>query len=108
MNYAATKNSILIEVLTESGRAALGARIEIVTGEKRQLDEVRSGGYHISHSDFRVHFGIGEIEELDINILWPKGHRTTYSGVQANSWVTISEGDKKIQIKKKFTRSVKK
>ena len=107
-NYAATKNSILIEVLTKSGRAALGATVEIVTDEKRQLDEVRSGGYHISHSDFRVHFGLGEIEELDINILWPKGHRTTYRGVPANSWVTISEGNKEIQITKKFTRPVKK
>ena len=107
-NYAVTKNSILIEVLTESGRAALGATVEIVTDGKRQLDEVRSGGYHISHSDFRVHFGLGDIEELDINITWPKGNRTTYRGVEANSWVTISEDDKEIQTRKKFTRSMKK
>ena len=42
------------------------ARIAVLAGELKQIDEVRSGGYHISQSDFRVHFGLGENARADI------------------------------------------
>ena len=104
-NYAPVGNSILVEALMESGRAALGAKIDVTTGDRTQSDEVRSGGYHISHSDFRVHFGLGSEEIVDIAIRWPDGEKSSYSGVPANTWVVITEAGGKPKIKQKFTRS---
>ncbi len=103
-NFATTGNSILVEALMESGRAALGAKIDVTAGDRTQSDEVRSGGYHISHSDFRVHFGLGDAEIVDIAIRWPDGEKSSFSGVPANTWVVITEADEKPEIKQKFTR----
>ena len=103
-NYAPTGNSILVEVLMKSGRAALGAKIDVSAGDRTQTDEVRSGGYHISHSDFRVHFGLGDAEKVDITIRWPDGEESSYSGVAANAWVVITEGDEQPTVKEKFAK----
>ena len=103
-NYAPAGNSILVEALMESGRAALGAKIDVTAGDRTQSDEVRSGGYHISHSDFRVHFGLGDAEKVDIAVRWPDGEKSSYCGVAANTWVVITEGDAKPTVKAKFTK----
>jgi hypothetical protein len=67
-------------VVTASGRDALGARITVTTGKRKQIDEVRSGGYHISQGDFRVHFGLGQATKADVGIRWPQGPSKTFKG----------------------------
>ena len=104
-NYAPAGNSILVEALMESGRAAVGAKIDVTAGGRTQIDEVRSGGYHISHSDFRVHFGLGSEENSGHCHSLADGEKSSYSGVPANTWVVITEADGKPKIKQKFTRS---
>ena len=56
------------------------------------MDEVRSGGYHISQSDFRVHFGLGGASKLDIEIRWPGGDKDSYRDLDANRWIVIRRG----------------
>ena len=68
--------------------------IDAVTAE-RQIDEVRSGGYHISQGDFRVHFGLGHATKADLTIRWPDGpvgNVETIPGVNANQWIVVREG----------------
>ena len=103
-NYAPAGNAILIEALMKSGRAALGAKIDVTADGRTQSDEVRSGGYHISHSDFRVHFGLGKAKQVDLAIRWPDGERISYGEVAANTWVVIAEGDKKPRVRQRFTK----
>ena len=41
----------------ESNRSAIGARVQLVTADGVQVQEVRGGGSYYSQSDFRLHFG---------------------------------------------------
>ena len=91
-NFGPRGNSVLVEALTKSGRAAVGARIIVTVGDRAQMDEVRSGGYHISQSDFRVHFGLAAASKLDIEIRWPDGKKDSYRDLDANRWIVIRQG----------------
>jgi hypothetical protein len=53
---------------------------------------VRSGGYHISQGDFRVHFGLGKAAQADVAIQWLDGKTETFSAVAANQRIVIRQG----------------
>jgi hypothetical protein len=84
--------ALLVQALTAEGRDAIGARIRVTTGEQTQIDEVRSGGYHISQSDLRVHFGLGSATAADVEIRWPDGRTSRFEGVDAGYWVVFQQG----------------
>lgn len=76
-----------------SNRSAIGARVEIRCGFRRQIDEVRSGGSYISQSDLRLHFGLGEARQVDeASIRWPSGARDTLHALAPNRLYVIEEG----------------
>jgi len=100
-----TGNSLLIRALT-SGRDAIGARITVTSGGRKQIDEVRSGGSFISQSDFRVHFGLGKATAADLSVRWLDGKNENFNGVAAGQIVTIEEG-KGITRKQPFTSAKK-
>jgi enediyne biosynthesis protein E4 len=80
---------------TKSNRDAIGARVEIESGGRTQVGEVRSGGSYLSHNDMRLHFGLGLAKRVDrIRVRWPNGDTEMRSGVDAGKYVTIREGDK--------------
>src|SRR5688572_9125001 len=57
---------------TRSNRNAIGARVELEAGGRKQIAEVRSGGNYISHDDMRVHFGLGDTQRVDrVRVRWP-------------------------------------
>ena len=91
-NYGPRGNSLLIRAMTATGRDAVGARVTVSAGGRKQIDEVRSGGYHISQGDFRAHFGLGKETKADVTIRWPQGKIETYPGVAANQWIVAQEG----------------
>jgi hypothetical protein len=80
---------------TRSNRNAIGARVEIEVGGRRQVSEVRSGGNYISHDDMRIHFGLGEAQRVDrVRVRWPNGNTEELGSFEAGRWVTIREGGK--------------
>jgi len=91
-NFGPRGNALLIRALTASGRDAIGARITVTSGQRKQIDEVRSGGYHISQGDFRVHFGLGSINKVDVTVRWPQGAIETFKDVAANQLIVAREG----------------
>jgi enediyne biosynthesis protein E4 len=92
-NFGEKGNSMEVQAITASGRDAIGARIAVTAGGRTQIDEVRSGGYHISQGDFRVHFGLGKQAKADVAVRWPQGRTETITGVSANEWIVIREGN---------------
>ncbi len=59
-----------------ANRFAIGARVEIEAGGRRQQGEVRSGGSFLSQSDLRLHFGLGTHEgPVTVDVHWPDGKR---------------------------------
>ena len=77
----------------ESNRDGIGARVTLVAGRLRQMDEVRSGGSFISHNDLRLHFGIGDAARVDrAEVLWPSGRFEAFEDLKANQVVVLQEG----------------
>jgi len=91
-NFGPKGNALLVRAVTASGRDAIGARLTLTAGGRKQVDEVRSGGFHISQGDFRVHFGLGRATKADLTIRWPQGKVETVTGADANQWIVIREG----------------
>ena len=91
-NFGPHGNALLVRAVTASGRDAIGARLTLIAGGRRQIDEVRSGGYHVSQGDFRVHFGLGHATKADLTIRWPQGAVQEIRDIEANQWITVSEG----------------
>ncbi len=59
---------------TRSNRDAYGARVEILAGGLKQVDEVRANSSYLSASDSRLHFGLGTAARVDqLVIHWPSG-----------------------------------
>ncbi len=79
----------------KSNRNAVGARVSVKTGTLVQIDEVRAGDSYISHSDWRLHFGLGKASVVDeIEVKWPGGKTEKLTKVAADRVITITEGEK--------------
>ena len=77
---------------TVSNRDAIGARATVTTDSLKQIREVKSGGSYLSHSDFRLHFGLGDATTIDeLKIRWPTGRTQTLTRVKADQILTIEE-----------------
>jgi hypothetical protein len=60
-----------------------------------QVDEVRSGDSYLSHSDWRLHFGLASATGVDeIIIRWPNGAVDNLSKIRADQVVRLVEGRK--------------
>ncbi len=78
----------------KSNRSAIGARVTVTAGARRQVQEVRSGSTFLSQSDLRLHFGLADSETVSkIEIEWPYANlRETLADVPADRFITITEG----------------
>jgi ASPIC and UnbV/FG-GAP-like repeat len=79
---------------TRSNRDAVGARVEVEAGGRRQLREVSAGDGYASQSALRLHFGLGEAATADlVTVRWPASGRVErFAGVAADRIVALTEG----------------
>jgi hypothetical protein len=64
-------------------RAAIGARVEVVSGGRIQVQEVRSGSSYCSQSELPLTFGLGSAHSAEtIRIRWPGGKTETWSNLE--------------------------
>jgi hypothetical protein len=85
-------NALSVRVITASKSDAIGARVTLTAGGRKQMDEVRSGGSYISQSDFRLHFGLGKAITADLVVRWVDGKTESLPAVTAGQMVTVQEG----------------
>ncbi|MBL8188602.1 MAG: CRTAC1 family protein, partial [Acidobacteria bacterium] len=77
----------------KSNRNAVGAKVKLTAGSLTQIDEVRSGDSYLSHSDWRLHFGLGQARTVEhVEIQWPSGSVEKLKGLPINQTLTITEG----------------
>ena len=76
---------------TRSNRSAIGARVFVTAGGRRQRQDVLSQSSFYSQSDLRLHFGMGAAKEADVEIRWPSGAIQQVRGVRAGQVVTVRE-----------------
>lgn len=88
-----TGNWIKIE-LQESGAnpSAVGATIQVKTGNLTQTRKVEIGGGHASGQTGFIHVGLGVAERAAIRIKWPNGDWSTSIRAFANNHVVIKKG----------------
>ena len=75
-----------------SNRSAIGARVTAHYGGKIQAQEVMSQSSFYSANDLRLHFGLGDVNKVDLDIRWPNGKLEKIANLDANRLFTIREG----------------
>jgi enediyne biosynthesis protein E4 len=56
-----------------------------------QAQEVLAQSSFLSVSDPRLHFGLGDVNVVDLEVRWPDGSRRSFAKISANQLVTINE-----------------
>src|SRR5690606_13075661 len=91
-NTAARRNN-WIRILLEGRDINLlgfGALVEVESGGIRQFQHAGSGGSYLSAGDARLHFGVGQAEQIErIVVHWPGGLPQVVEGVAVNQEVRI-------------------
>ena len=78
---------------TASNRSAIGALVRVQAGPLRLMRQVTGGSSGHSQNSLVVHFGLGRVEVVDrVEILWPSGARTSWSGQESDRLVEVVEG----------------
>jgi enediyne biosynthesis protein E4 len=76
----------------KSNRSAVGARVLVHYGSETQAQAVLSQSSFLSCNDPRLHFGLGTIRTVDIDVFWPSGLHESFKQLAANQLVTLKEG----------------
>jgi hypothetical protein len=78
---------------TIANRNAVGTKVKLTAGGLTQIDEVHSGDSYLSHSDWALHFGLGDSKFVDeIAIDWPDGKVEKLRGLPSDQVLAIIEG----------------
>ncbi len=73
--------------------SALGAKVEIHTGNRTQLRINQWATSYLSSHDPRIHFGLGKYRNIDTLIIhWPDGSCDEYREIPADQYITIHQG----------------
>lgn len=72
--------------------AAVGARVDLEAGGRKQVREVRTGTSYLSQNALTLHFGMGAAEKADrLTIRWPDGKVQVLTGVAQGRRVVVVE-----------------
>ncbi|HEX7736244.1 MAG TPA: CRTAC1 family protein [Ktedonobacteraceae bacterium] len=76
-----------------SNRDAIGTRVTLSAGNRRQVKWVDPGNGFASQSDRRLVFGLGKLTQIDnLEIRWPDGRIEQLNGLALNQYHTLKEG----------------
>ena len=72
--------------------AAIGAWIEVEHGDTVMRREITSGGGHASGQLGWWHFGLGDMTEARVRVIWPDGTEGLWERLPADQFYTLSPG----------------
>jgi len=76
----------------KSNRDGIGARLELVTGDRKFIAERSAGSGYLSQDDGRIHFGLGSATRADkVTIRWPSGQEQVLKDVTVDRVLTVEE-----------------
>jgi hypothetical protein len=82
---------------TKSNRSAIGARVIVRYGERAQAQEVMGQSSYVSANDPRLHFGLGRVTTVDVEVRWPLGTTEIHKRIAVNQLITLREGSQTIK-----------
>ena len=75
------------------GTSTIGTKINITIGDSRQIRVSQPSTGYLSHSDPRIHFGLGSHQKVDqVEILWPDGEREILKNVSVDQYLSVQKG----------------
>lgn len=72
-----------------AGSSPVGTRVEVVSGERRQVRQVISGGSYLSGSARPLHFGVGEATTARVELRNPEGRTTRLRELPVGHFLTV-------------------
>lgn len=73
---------------------AIGAWIEVKTGDHVQRREITIGGGHASGKAGWHHFGVGDQSETELRVIWPDGEHGPWEAVSTDHFYILKRGQK--------------
>jgi len=91
----AAGNALLVQAVgTTSNRSAIGTRLTLTAGGRRQVREIQSGSSYLAQNDPRAHFGLGRTALAErLEMRWPDGSVEAVENVAANQLVVVRQGN---------------
>jgi hypothetical protein len=84
---------VLLRVLEEHQRDALGAEVTMTIGSRTIHRDVRAASSYLASNDPRVHAGLGsETIARDVTVKWPDGVRERFGDIQADRVTVVRRG----------------
>jgi hypothetical protein len=71
---------------------AIGAWVEVRTGDRVARRELTVGGGHAGGQLGWIHFGLGGASSADVRVVWPNGETGPWQHVGANGFFTLTRG----------------
>jgi hypothetical protein len=76
------------------GRDAYGAEITVQAGKRRWIGLVNPGQSYLCSGDPRVHFGLGQADQVDaVGVVWPDGTEESFPGPAVDRRITLRKGE---------------
>lgn len=84
-----------IALKRKDNRNAVGARVVVETGGRKQTRFAKGGGSYASANDERFVFGLAQAEKADrVTVIWPNGAEETWEGLKGDQYWALTEGEK--------------
>ena len=84
---------MMLRVLDEHGRDALGAEVTMTVGSRTIRRDVRAAYSYLASNDPRVHVGLGqETVARNVIVRWPDGVRESFGDMPADRVAVLRRG----------------
>ena len=81
----------------KSNRSGIGARVRVTASGRVWIREIRAGSSYSSQNAPGAHFGLGEVDVIDVlEVDWPSGRRSRMEAVAVDARVWVDEKDAEV------------
>lgn len=77
---------------------AVGAWVEVRTGDKVQAREVTVGGGHGGGQSGPLHFGLGQERQAEVRVIWPDGETSEWRRIEAGQRCTATRDGTRLNL----------
>ncbi|MBI4585143.1 MAG: CRTAC1 family protein [Planctomycetes bacterium] len=85
---------LTVQLEAPKGQSAIGSRVIVTAGGRRQIRDLAVGESYLSTHDPRLHFGLGGAERAEkIEVRWPDGSVSVRTDIPARQFISIHQGE---------------
>ena len=94
-NDSEVRNWVMFELKqNENNFFAIGATVELFTGNEKQLNYIAAGNGYCSQNTFDIHFGLDTINYIDsVKVTWPDNKDEVFYNIDVNNKNILIKGN---------------